>query len=184
MIPFRKHLILSSSISNNFRSIIHGAWRNSRCFTASFTMRIHFTVWADCAKESESAGFTILITLISLFVSLDQRNQSSSRTILWTESFITAIFWLLNINLTGRTQGNIFLPIEWRLVPIYCYSLSFYAQTTCLENRDRKKCLGQIFWNEKRELMRSIHIRLEKEKFREEWFRRARKAKSVSRLHF
>ena len=46
------------------------------------------------------------ITLISLFVSLDQRNQSSSRTILWTESFITAIFWLLNIYLTGRTQGK------------------------------------------------------------------------------
>ena len=106
IIPFRKHLILSSSISSNFRSIIHGAWRNSRCFTASFTMRIHFTVWADCVKESEIAGFTILITLISLFVSLDQRNQSSSRTILWTESFITAIFWLLNIYLTGRTQGK------------------------------------------------------------------------------
>ena len=148
MIPFRKHLILSSSISSNFRLIINGAWRNSRCFIASFTMRIHFTVWADCVRESEIAGFTILITLISLFVSLDQRNQSSSRTILWTESFITAIFWLLNIYLAGRTQGNIFLPIEWRLVPIYCYSLSFYAQTTCLENRDRKKCLGQIFWNE------------------------------------
>ena len=106
MIPFRKHLILSSSISSNFRSIIHGAWRNSRCFTASFTMRIHFTVWADCAKESEIAGFTILITLISLFVSLDQRNQSSSRTISWTESFIADIFWLLNIYLTGRTQGK------------------------------------------------------------------------------
>ena len=118
MIPFRKHLILSSSISTNFRSIIHGAWRNSRCFTASFTMRVHFTVWADYVRECEIAGFTILITLISI----------------WQE---------------GHNE-NIFLPIEWRLVPIYCYSLSFYAQTTCLENRDRKKCLGQIFWNEKK----------------------------------
>ena len=107
----------------------------SKFFSALY---IHFTVWADCVGESEIACLATLITLILLYVSLDQRNQSSSWTISWTESFIIAIFWLLNIYLTGRTQENIFLPIEWRLVTVFCYSLAVRAQATCLENRERK----------------------------------------------
>ena len=42
------------------------------------TLYIHFTVWADFVGESEIAGLANLITLILLYVSLDQRNQSSS----------------------------------------------------------------------------------------------------------
>ena len=82
-------------------------------------------------------------------VSLDQWNQSLSWTISRTESLITAIFWLLNIYLTGRTQEKRILTNKMTFGTIYCYSLSFCAQTTCLENRNRKKCSSEILWNKK-----------------------------------
>ena len=100
-------------------------------------MRIHLTVWADCVRESEITGF------------VGQWNQSLSWTISRTESLITAIFWLLNIYLTGRTQDKRILTNKMTFRTIYCYSLSFYAQTTCLENRNRKKCSSEILWNKK-----------------------------------
>ena len=58
-------------------------------------------------------------------------------------------FWLLNIYLTGRTQEKRILTNKMTFGTIYCYSLSFYAQTTCLENRNRKKCSSEILWNKK-----------------------------------
>ena len=100
-------------------------------------MRIHLTVWADCVRESEITGF------------VGQWNQSLSWTISRTESLITAIFWLLNIYLTGRTQEKRILTNKMTFGTIYCYSLSFCAQTTCLENRNRKKCSSEILWNKK-----------------------------------
>ena len=82
-----------------------------------------------------------------LFVLLDQWNQSLSWTISRTENLINAMFWLLNIYLTGRTQEKRILTNKMTFGTIYCYSLSFCAQTTCLENRNRKKCSSEILWN-------------------------------------
>ena len=60
-------------------------------------------------------------------------------------------------------KKNIFLPIKWRFAPVYWYSLSFYAQTTCLENRNRKKCSSEILWN-KKGITRNTYVWLKREK--------------------
>ena len=60
-------------------------------------------------------------------------------------------------------KKNIFLPIKWRFAPVYWYSLSFYAQTTCLENRNRKKFSSEILWS-KKGITRNTYVWLKREK--------------------
>ena len=74
MIPLRKRLILEYSQQLSIKYfLVHGKTRGF--FTASFI--VHY-IYADCVGESEIAGLANLITPILLYVSLDQRNQSSS----------------------------------------------------------------------------------------------------------
>ena len=78
MIPLRKRLILEYSQQPSIKYfIVHGKTRGilQQVFSALY---INFTVWADCVGESEIACLETLITLILLYVSLDQGNQSSS----------------------------------------------------------------------------------------------------------
>ena len=62
-------------------------------------------------------------------------------------------------------QIDRFLPIEWRLITVSCYSLAFRAQATCLENRDRKTVYAKFSKAKIREFMRTTHIWLKREKF-------------------
>ena len=66
--------------SATFDQIFHSAWKKLELFYSELysALYIHFTVWVDCVGESEITGLANLITLILLYVSLDQRNQSSS----------------------------------------------------------------------------------------------------------
>ena len=89
----------------NCRSNISWCMQKLEVFYSKFYSANTFSRLGRLCERKRNRKFSKCdYSYLLLFVSLDQWNQSLSWTISRTENLINAMFWLLNIYLTGRTQ--------------------------------------------------------------------------------